>query len=52
METEIEYRGQKGLLWKRPYGDLYKRMGLTLIETAKLQMDVGFDNCRYWLMQK
>ena len=52
VETEIEYRGQKGLLWKRPYGELYERMGLKQISTAKLQMDVGFDNCRYWLMQK
>jgi pseudaminic acid biosynthesis-associated methylase len=52
VETEIEYRGQMGLLWKRPYGELYERMGLTLVETGKLQADVGFDNCRYWLMQK
>lgn len=52
VETEIEYRGQQGLLWKRPYGELYERMGLTIVETGKLQKDVGFDNCRYWLMQK
>ena len=50
--TEIEYRGQSGLLWMRPYGDLYEDLGLTLVETNKVQMDVGFDNCRYWLLQK
>ena len=52
VETEIEYRGQKGLLWKRPYGELYERMGLKVIDTGKLQQDVGFDNCRFWLMEK
>jgi len=52
VETEIEYRGQKGLLWKRPYGELYERMGLKLVKTGRLQQDVAFDDCRYWLMQK
>jgi hypothetical protein len=52
QEEEIVYRGKKGLLWKRPYGELYQEMGLTMIETGKLQQDVGFDNCRYWLMRK
>ena len=51
-ETEVEYRGESGMLWKRPYGQIYQDMGLTLIETGKLQMDVGFDNCRYWLLRK
>ena len=49
VETEIEYRGQKGLLWKRPYGKLYQDMGLKLIETGMAQ---SFDRCRYWLMRK
>ena len=52
VETEIEYRGQKGLLWKRPYGELYERMGLKLAKTGRLQQDVAFDDCRFWLMQK
>jgi pseudaminic acid biosynthesis-associated methylase len=52
QEEEIVYRGKTGLLWKRPYGELYQEMGLTMIETGKLQQDVGFDNCRYWLMRK
>lgn len=52
QEEEIIYRKKTGLLWKRPYGELYQEMGLTMIETGKLQQDVGFDNCRYWLMRK
>lgn len=51
-ETEIKYRGQMGLLWKRPYGEMYQELGLSVVETGKLQQDVGFDNCRYWLMEK
>jgi len=52
QEEEIVYRGKTGLLWKRPYGEMYREMGLAMVETGKLQEDVGFDNCRYWLMQK
>lgn len=48
QEEEIEYRGQKGLLWKRPYGELYERMGLKLVETGEAQ---GFDRCHYWLLE-
>jgi len=51
-ETEIEYRGQMGLLWKRPYIEMYEEKGLTLLETGKLQDDVGFDNCTYGLLVK
>jgi pseudaminic acid biosynthesis-associated methylase len=50
VETEIEYRGQQDLLWKRPYGELYKRMGLELIQAG--DAGKGFDNCTYWLMRK
>jgi hypothetical protein len=49
VETEIEYRGQMGMLWKRPFGKLYQDLGLTLIETGEA---VGFDRCDYWLFQK
>ena len=48
-ETEIEYRGQQGLLWKRPYGNLYQDMGLTLVTSGLAD---GFDNCKFWLLQK
>lgn len=49
-EEEVEYRGQKGLLWKRPYGVLYQQMGLKLVETG----DPGpaFDRCTAWLLRK
>ena len=47
-ETEVEYRDGVGL-WKRPYGKLYQDLGLKLIETG---IAVGFDNCRYHLLQK
>lgn len=49
-ETEIEYRGERGLLWKRPFGELYEAMGLTLVDTG----DPGpaFDRCTYWLMRR
>jgi pseudaminic acid biosynthesis-associated methylase len=49
VETEIEYRGQMGLLWKRPYGELYQRLGLNLVATGSAE---GFDDCTYWLMEK
>ena len=51
-ETEIEYRGQIGLLWKRPYTEMYRSLGLTLVDKGKLQEDAGFDNCTYALFTK
>lgn len=51
-ETEIEYRGEWGLLWKRPYGKLYQDMGLTELGRAFLPPESGFDNCWYTLLEK
>ena len=51
-ETEIEYRGHKGKLWKRPYGRMYEEMGLTLVETGKVGKEDGFDDCTYWMLRK
>lgn len=51
-ETEIPYRGEMGLLWKRPYGKLYEAMGLKVIHTCHLPPESGFDNCTYWLLEK
>ena len=53
-ETEVEYRGHSGKLWKRPYGRMYEEMGLTLVETGKLGGQDGFDpnGVTYWLMRK
>lgn len=48
-EEEIEYRGQQGLLWKRPYGEIYKDLGLTPIDTG---VAIGFNDCTYWLLRK
>lgn len=49
VAREIEYRGQAGLLWKRPYGKLYEDLGLSLVETGVAE---GFDQCTYWLLEK
>lgn len=51
-ETEVEYRGQMGALWKRPYGQLYEAMGLKCTESGFLGRDRGFDDCHYWLLEK
>jgi len=48
-ETEIEYRGEMGRLWKRPFGELYRAMGLRLGWYGAAE---GFDRCDYWLMEK
>ena len=51
-ETEVEYRGHSGKLWKRPYGQMYEEMGLTLVETGKVGKEDGFDDCTYWMLRK
>jgi pseudaminic acid biosynthesis-associated methylase len=51
-ETEIEYRGEMGLLWKRPYGKLYQDMGLRLLGDCHLPPESGFDHCHFWLLEK
>ena len=48
-EVEVEYRGQRGALWKRPFGRLYQALGLRLVEEGDAE---GFDRCRFWLMEK
>lgn len=49
VETEVEYRGNAGKLWRRPFGQLYMERGLSLVETGAAQ---GFRDCQYWLMEK
>lgn len=49
VEEEIEYRGRRGLLWKRPYGRLYEDMGLTPVRQWGAP---GFDRCTAWLLRK
>ena len=48
-ETEVDYRGHKGRLWKRDYGGLYESIGLSLVEYGPAQ---GFDRCMFWLLEK
>ena len=47
-ETMIVYRGKRDMLWKRPFGRMYKKLGLTLVGQGK----TPFDKCHYWLFQK
>ena len=51
-EIDVVYRGETDLLWKRPYIEMYQEKGLTLLDSGRLQMDVGFDNCHYGLLTK
>lgn len=46
-ETEVEYRGHAGKLWKRNFGRLYQDMGCTLHSEG---VAGGFDACSYWLL--
>jgi trans-aconitate methyltransferase len=48
-EEEVLYRGEKGLLWKRPFGDLYADLGLREVAHGEA---IGFDRCYFWLMSK
>ena len=48
-EEEVNYRGQDGLLWKRPFGMLYEELGMHVIAKGPA---VGYDRCNYWLMGK
>jgi pseudaminic acid biosynthesis-associated methylase len=48
-ETEVEYRGHTGRLWKRPYGRLYEKLGMSVLEYGPAE---GFDHCDFWLLEK
>lgn len=50
QEQEIEYRGEMGKLWKRPFGRLYAEMGLAPVAT--FEAGPGFDRCTAWLLEK
>lgn len=51
-EEEVRYRGQEAMLWKRPFGELYKGIGLALVGSGQLRKVDGFDDCTWWLMEK
>ena len=48
QEEQIEYRGHTEKCWKRPYGKLYKDLGLRVVDIG--DPGPGFDRCTYWLM--
>ncbi len=50
QETEVEYRGNAGKLWRRPYRKLYEGMGLKLV--AASGNAEGFDRCQWSLHRK
>lgn len=49
-EEEVEYRGQPGMLWRRPYGKLYEALGLQLVK--EWDAGAGFDRCTAWLLRR
>ena len=49
-EQEVKYRGMENMLWRRPYGRLYRAMGLK--EVDSWPAGEGFDNCQAWLLMK
>lgn len=49
IEQMVEYRGHQHRLWKRPFGELYERLGMSVLETG---MAEGYDECRYWLLER
>lgn len=51
-EEEVNYRGLKEALWRRPYGELYAALGLERTARGHAGVDDGFDDCEWWLMEK
>lgn len=51
-EQEVEYRGNHGKLWARPYGKMYQDMGLKLVSSEFLDQDQAFDRCTAVLLEK
>lgn len=49
VEQMVEYRGHQHRLWKRPFGELYERLGMSVLETGVAD---GYVDCRYWLLEK
>jgi pseudaminic acid biosynthesis-associated methylase len=54
QDTEIEYRGNRGLLWKRNFLSHYQKVspGMQLAASGYWSKDEGFDRCHWWLMSK
>lgn len=50
FEQEIEYRGERQRLWRRPYGQLYEQIGLRVVD--QWPAGDGFDRCTAWLLTR
>lgn len=51
--TEVPYRGLDGALFKGPFGDVYTgRYGLKLLEKVPVGINLGFDACTAWVLEK
>jgi len=52
--TEVPYRGQSGALFKRDFGELYRRSfpGLTLRRQGFLSRGEGWDDVTYWIFER
>jgi SAM-dependent methyltransferase len=48
-EEAIDYRGHADRLWKRPYGELFQSIGMSLVEHGQAD---GYHECHYWLLEK
>lgn len=51
-EEEVTYRGERGRLWKRPYGRMYEELGLHEVDSGYVKPEDGFDSCTWWLFSK
>jgi pseudaminic acid biosynthesis-associated methylase len=53
-EEEIEYRGEKDMLWKRDFYHCYKNIfpSLSLVRKGYWGPEDGFDRCHWWLLKK
>ena len=49
VEQMVEYRGHQHRLWKRPFGELYTGLGMSVLETGVAE---GYVDCKYWLLEK
>ncbi len=49
-EEGVPYRGQFHCLWKRPFGDLYQRLGLKFMASG--DVTPGYDDCAWWLLSR
>jgi pseudaminic acid biosynthesis-associated methylase len=52
--TEVDYRGEPGALFKRDFGELYKRLfpNLVLRKQGFLSRAEGWDDVTYWVFEK